>query len=310
MEFFHKQTKIDFMKIRGITAVLSAAMIVLSIAFLVFKGINWGLDFTGGIIVEVSYTQDAPINKIRESLKASEFHDAVVQTFGSPKDVVIKLGPREKASEKSIAEQIIKILTTDAGGSEVELKRVDAIGSQVGKELAWQGWMAIIVAVIAITVYIALRFEKRFAISAAVALAHDPIVILGIFSLYQVEFDLTTLAAMLAVIGYSLNDTVVIFDRIKENFIKIRKTSSVDLVNLSINQTLSRTIITSGVTLLVVVALLIFGGPTLYGFSLALFIGIIVGTYSSIYIAGALAVVLGLDRHDLLPAKKKVDDLP
>jgi len=308
MEFFRKKTNIDFMKIRSITAVFSAAMMIASFVILFSKGINWGLDFTGGIVIEIGYEQDAQLPKIRETLREANYTDAVVQSFGSPKDVIVRLAPRENMDEKAIASSIIDVLKSE--GAKLTLKRVDVIGSQVGRELAEQGGMAMIVALIAIMIYIAMRFEMRFAIASAVSLAHDPILILGIFSLYQIEFDLTTLAAMLAVIGYSLNDTIVVFDRVKENFIKVRKTEAVDLVNLSINQTLSRTIMTSGLTLLVVIALLVYGGPTLFGFSLALFIGIVVGTYSSIYVSGATAVALGLKRSDLLPDKKPVDHLP
>ena len=308
MEFFRKVTNIDFLRIRMVTAIISAVLVIASCVTVAVKGINWGLDFTGGIIVELGYKQDAPLAPIREKLHSSSYHDAVVQSFGSPKEVVIRLAPRAGVKEQEVANDIIKVLTTD--GSEVELRRVDAIGAQVGRELATQGALAIVIAMFAIMVYIAMRFERRFAISAIVALAHDPIIIVGIFSFFSIEFDLTTLAAMLAVIGYSLNDTIVVFDRVKENFIKLRKTSTMDVVNISINQTLSRTIMTSGLTLLVVIALLIYGGPTLFGFSLALLIGIIVGTYSSIYIAGACAIMLGLKRSDLLPKKYELDHLP
>jgi len=308
MEFFRKTTKIDFMKIKSITAILSILMVILSCTTLLVKGINWSLDFTGGIVVELGYNTDAPLSKIRETLKNANYPDAIVQSFGSPKEVIIRLASRTGVDEKVVAANIIKVLTQD--GTQVILRRVDAIGSQVGAELAQQGTLAVFVALIATMIYIALRFEMRFAVAAAVALAHDPIVILGIFSFFQIEFDLTTLAGMLAVIGYSLNDTIVVFDRVKENFIKLRKTTPLEVVNLSINQTLSRTIMTSGLTLLVVIALLIFGGPTLHGFSLSLFIGILVGTYSSIYIAGAFALVLGLNKSDLLPSKKEVDYLP
>lgn len=308
MEFFRKTTHIDFLKIRGITAVISVVMVLLSSVALYNHGINWGLDFTGGIVVELGYTEDAPLTQIRDAMQSANYPDAVVQSFGSTKDVIIRLAPREGINEQEIAKNILSVLTSD--GTRVELRRVDAIGSQVGRELAEQGALAILVALIGIMIYIAMRFEMRFAISSAIALAHDPIIILGIFAFYDLEFDLTTLAAILAVIGYSLNDTIVVFDRVKENFIKMRKGDPVEVVNLSINQTLSRTIMTSGLTLLVVIALLIHGGPTLFGFSLSLLIGIIVGTYSSIYISGASAVLLGLQRSDLLPKKAEADHLP
>ncbi len=307
MEFFPKTTRIDFMRIRGLTAIVSGILIIASFVSIYLKGINWSLDFTGGIVVELGYEQDAPLTEIRNRLK-TDYSEAVVQSFGSPKEVIIRLAARKDVNEKVVAENIIKLLTST--GDKVELRRVDAIGAQVGAELAEQGSLAILVALVATMIYIAMRFEKRFAIAAAVALAHDPIVILLLFSLFQVEFDLTTLAGILAVIGYSLNDTIVVFDRVKENFIKLRKATPLEVINLSINQTLSRTIMTSGLTLLVVIALLIFGGPTLHGFSLSLCIGILVGTYSSIYIAGALALVLGLNKSDLLPAKRQVDYLP
>lgn len=308
MEFFKRTTNIDFMRIRGITAVISLIMVAGSFIALYSNGINWGLDFTGGLVVELGYVEDAPLPQIREAMRNANYPDAVVQSFGSPKDVIIRLAPRDGINEQVVAENIVSTLRAD--GTKLELRRVDSIGAQVGKELAEQGALAIFIALIAIMIYIAMRFEMRFAISSAIALAHDPIIILGIFALYGIEFDLTTLAAILAVIGYSLNDTIVVFDRVKENFIRLRKTDSVEIVNLSINQTLSRTIMTSGLTLLVVVALLIYGGPTLFGFSLSLLIGIVVGTYSSIYVAGATAVMLGLRRVDLLPKKSEVDHLP
>lgn len=308
MEFFRRTTHIDFLKIRGITAFISVVVVIASFAALYIKGVNWGLDFTGGIVIELGYNEDAPLPKIREQMRSANYPDAVVQSFGSTKDVIIRLAPREGINEQVIADDIMHNLTKD--GTKVELRRVDSIGAQVGKELAEQGALAIFVALIAIMIYIAMRFEMRFAVSSAIALAHDPIIIMGIFAYYGIEFDLTTLAAILAVIGYSLNDTIVVFDRVKENFIKMRKTTPVEVVNLSINQTLSRTIMTSGLTLLVVIALLIYGGPTLFGFSLSLLIGIVVGTYSSIYVSGASAVFLGLKRADLLPKKHDIDHLP
>lgn len=308
MEFFKRVTNIDFMRIRGISAVISVVFFLGSCFALYTHGINWGLDFTGGIVVELGYQEDAPLPKIRELMRNANYPDAVVQSFGSAKDVIIRLAPRDGIDEQAIAKDILQTLNAD--GTTLELRRVDAIGAQVGQELAEQGAIAIIVALIAIMIYIAMRFEMRFAVSSAIALAHDPIIILGIFALYDIEFDLTTLAAILAVIGYSLNDTIVVFDRVKENFLRMRKTNAVEIVNMSINQTLSRTIMTSGLTLLVVIALLIYGGPTLFGFSLSLLIGILVGTYSSIYVSGATAVALGLQRSDLLPKKNDLDHLP
>lgn len=307
MEFF-RQTTIDFMKIRGITALVSIMLIIFSILSISLKGLNWGLDFTGGTVIDVSFSKDIDINNIRNLLKSNNYLDAQVQTIGNNRNLTIKLAPRKNIKEQKIAKALLDLIKQKY--PDVNLKKVDAVGSQVGKEITHQGILAMVIAMLATIVYIGLRFERKFALSSLVALAHDPIIILGIFSFYQIEFDLTALAAILAVIGYSLNDTIVVFDRIKENFIKIRNSSTKDMVNLSINQTLSRTIMTSGLTSLVVIALLLKGGPTLFGFSLAFFIGIIIGTYSSIYIAGALSLSLGLSKFDLLPKKKQNDGMP
>jgi preprotein translocase subunit SecF len=309
MEFFHLDTHIDFMRIRFVTALMSAALCFISLFSLFYHGLNWGLDFTGGIVVELEYPQDANLSQIRTQLRGAHYEDAIVQSFGSTRSVMVRLAPRAGVTEQAVAEEILTVLKRLE--AHVELRRVDAVGAQVGRELAEQGWLAIGVALLAIMIYIGLRFELRFALSAAVALAHDPILILGIFSFYQIEFDLTTLAAILAVIGYSLNDTIVVFDRVKENFITLRRANTIEVVNSAINQTLSRTIMTSCMTLFVVVALLLFGGPTLFGFSIALVVGIVIGTYSSIYVAGALAVALGLKKADLVPSKDHaVDALP
>lgn len=299
MEFFKKQTNIKFMEIRKISAIISILLFVASLSILLVNGLNWGLDFTGGVVVELHFKQPVPVSDVRRVLKDTGFKDPQVQTFGSEQDVLVRLAPQDKMPVTVVADNIKKAADNIAQGT--LLKRVDVVGPQVGKELAEKGALAVVVALILTMLYILLRFEHRFAISAAVALMHDPIIILGVFSLFHIEFDMPTLAAMLAVIGYSLNDTIVVFDRVKENFIKVRKMSAENIMNLSINQTLSRTLMTSGLTLLVVIALLIYGGPTIFGFSLALFIGIVVGTYSSIYVSGALAVALGLTRKDLLP---------
>jgi preprotein translocase subunit SecF len=309
VEFFKKQTNIDFLGIRRITAAISIILVLGSLITLAVRGIHWGLDFTGGTVIELQYPEAADLARIRHALQSSDFHDAIVQNYGSARDVSIRLAPREQITEQVIAQKVTTILSQDDPA--VKLMRVEAVGSQVGKELTQQGVLALLLALLLTAIYIAFRFEYRFGISAAVALMHDPILILGIFSLFQIEFDLATLAAILAVIGYSLNDTIVVFDRIRENFIKMRRGESVEIINLSINQTLSRTIMTSFLTLLVVLALLFFGGPTLFGFSLAFSLGVIIGTYSSIYIAGALAVVLGLSKKDLMPRpKEELDSRP
>lgn len=300
MEFFKKQTRIDFMQIRRTTALISIVLFVLAIGTLSVRGLNWGLDFTGGVVVELGFKKPVPIDELRLSFQQGGFKDPTLQAYGSSQDILVRLAPeKNQPQDKKIAVIVQKL--AERVMKPVEVKRVDIVGPQVGKELTEKGALAVLVALALTMLYIMLRFEHRFAIGAAVALAHDPILILGIFSLFQVEFDLPTLAAMLAVIGYSLNDTIVVFDRVKENFIKVRKRTPIEIMNLSINQTLSRTLMTSGLTLLVVIALLFYGGPSIFGFSLALFIGIVVGTYSSIYISGALACALGLSRQDLLP---------
>lgn len=253
--------------------------------------------------MQVSFAHPANVPVLRQELAAAGFKDILVQSYGTSKDVLISLAPHQ-TTQHDLSAQIINALPG------AQLKQIEFIGPQVGHELASQGALAVFIALLGIMIYIALRFEYRFAIGAAVALIHDPIVILGIFSLFHIEFNLTALAAILAVIGYSLNDTIVIFDRIRENFRKLRKGSAVEVVNLSINQTLSRTIMTSATTLLVVLSLCIFGGTMIHSFALALVIGIVVGTYSSIYVAGALAVALGLDRRNFLPPLKVVDDRP
>lgn len=309
MEFFRKQTKIDFLSYRNIAAAFSVLLMVGSIAILMTKGLNWGLDFTGGTVIELGYQKPAELPLIRSQLHAHGFDDAVVQNYGSNTNVAVRVAPRTGLSEQQVAKKILAVLHDN--DPTVELKKTDAVGAQVGKEMTEKGAMAVFTAMVLTALYIAFRFEYRFAVGAAVALAHDPILILGIFSLTQVEFDLQTLAAMLAVIGYSLNDTIVVFDRVKENFIKIRKASPVEVMNKSLNQTLSRTIMTSFLTLLVVVALLLFGGPSIFGFALALLIGVVIGTYSSIYIAGSIAISMGLSKQDLMPpARQEADGMP
>lgn len=303
MEFFKKQTRINFLGLQRVAAVLSLLMILISIGSLLFNGLQWGLDFTGGSQLQLSFQHTVELPQLRRQLEHAGFKDALIQSYGTSRDILISL-PTPHISQHELTAKIMRVLP------DAEFKQVEFIGPQVGHELATQGALAVFVALLGIMIYIAFRFEYRFAIGAAVALIHDPILILGIFSLFHIEFNLTALAAILAVIGYSLNDTIVIFDRIRENFRKLRQRSAVDVVNLSINQTLSRTIMTSATTLLVVLSLCIFGGTMIHSFALALVIGIVVGTYSSIYVAGALAVALGLDRRNFLPSAKEVDPRP
>lgn len=305
MEFFKKKTHINFMSLRKWTAGISALLFIASITSLCVYGLNWGLDFTGGSQLQISYVKPANLDTIRTQLNQVQLNKAVVQSYGTAKDVLISVPPDKALSPQDLQEKVLHALPG------ATLEREEMVGPEVGSELANKGALAFIVALLGTMIYIAMRFEWRFSISAAVALIHDPILILGVFSFYHIEFNLTALAAVLAVIGYSLNDTIVIYDRVRENFRKIRKTSPLEIMNLSINQTLSRTIMTSAATLAVVLMLFIFGGEMIHNFALALVVGIIVGTYSSIYVAGALAVGLGLSRTDLLPkAKTQADDLP
>ncbi len=306
MEFFKQGTKIDFMGVSRWTAILSIFLFAVSIGALIMNGLRFGLDFTGGIQIEAHYDKPANIEQIRSALAQANFKEAVVQTYGTSEQVLISIPANLIAKNQEVV--IDKIMAALPGA---EKQRVDVVGAQVGKELTTRGLLAVIVALLATMIYIALRFEYRFAVSSTVALIHDPVLILGIFALFQIEFDLKALAALLAIIGYSLNDTIVVFDRVRENFRRMRKSTPLEIMNVSINQTLSRTIMTSVLTLIVVVVLYLYGGEMIRGFSLALIIGIVVGTYSSIYVAGALALKMGLSRDDLLPKQKKiVDDRP
>jgi len=302
MEFFKINTKIDFMRQRKWAAIFSITLFIFSVSSIIIRGLNLGLDFTGGTQMQFSYEQSVNFQQVRDELDKSGFNGAIVQAYGTSKDVMIKLKPQEQISSKELAKQVSDALH----GS--KLQKTEFIGPEVGKTLVINGLLAIVISLLATMAYIAIRFEYRFALSAAIALLHDPILILGVFSFFQIEFNLITLAALLTMLGYSLNDTIVVYDRVRENFRKIRKGTAVEILNLSVNQTLSRTIMTSGLTLSVVVALFIFGGEMLNGFSLALMIGIIIGTYSSIYVAGSLAIMMGLNRQHLLPSEKKLID--
>jgi preprotein translocase subunit SecF len=306
MEFFKQNTSINFMALHKWAMCLSALIALLCILTLSIKGLNWGLEFTGGTEVIAAFPQAENLETVRSTLEQAGYKDVKVQIYGTAKVVLIRLGGKQENMENN---DIGKEVVAHLNGA--TLQSTDYIGPQVGKELATNGALALVLAMLGTAIYIAFRFEYRFAISAAVALIHDPLIILGIFSYFQMEFDLTSLAALLTVMGYSLNDTIVVFDRIRENFRKSRKGTPTEIVNLSVNQTLSRTIMTSGLTLLAVLSLFLFGGETLHGFATAMVAGIVVGTYSSIYVAGALAVALGLNRQDLLPpSRDTVDNTP
>ena len=303
MHILSENLQIDFMNKRKYAIVLSAILIIGSFAFLFTKGLSFGIDFTGGTLIEVAYPETAGLGGIRDVLEEVGFGDAQVQHFGTSRDVLIRIAPRADRASAELSEEVLAALkNADAA---VEMRRVEFVGPQVGEELTEQGGLAVLYALIGILIYVALRFEYRFAVGAVAALVHDVIVTLGVFSLLQVEFDLTVLAAILAVIGYSLNDTIVVFDRIRENFRKMRKGAPQQVMNTSINQTLSRTIMTSLTTLLVLFALFFLGGEIIHSFALALIVGVFVGTYSSIFVAGASALALGVSKADLMPVEKE-----
>ena len=282
-------------------SILSAVLVLGSIVTLATKGINWGLDFTGGTVVELEFSKSADLNAIRTNLSTESVGGALVQNFGSSRDVLIRLPVKDDfKSEDQVNDVMTAVTQLD---SAVIQKRVEFVGPQVGKELAEQGGLAVLVALICILIYVSFRFEWRLALGSVAALAHDVIVTLGVFSLLQLEFDLTVLAGLLTVVGYSLNDTIVVFDRIRENFLKLRKSLPEEVVNISITQTMSRTIITTGTTLVVVVALFLKGGTMIHGFATALLMGIFVGTFSSIYVASFLAIKLGINREHMMPVE-------
>jgi preprotein translocase subunit SecF len=310
MEFFHKVTTYPFMHTRRMWYGVSSLAIVASIVLLFWHGLNLGIDFTGGVVLEFKYPHAADLEKTRATLEQGKFAHPQVQNFGDDSTIMVRLLPQENQDVNAVSKAVTETLQKVDPG--VVLQRAEVVGPQVGKELTNQGGLAILFTFLLIGLYTWFRFQWKMGISAIIATLHDPLIILGFFAVTQITFDLAVLAAILAVIGYSLNDTVVVFDRVRENFHKTRRASSEEVMDASINQTLSRTIITSGATLLVVVVLLIMGGETLRGFSWALTIGIVVGTYSSIYVAGALALDMKLSALDLMEQKEtsKADALP
>ncbi len=288
-------------------AILSGILILVSLVSLVAVKLNFGIDFTGGSIIEAGYGQSVELQPIRDALQDNGFEDAIVQHFGSASDVMIRLVPQADRERAELSTEVIGILN-DISDVPVDIRRVDFVGPQVGEELTEDGGLAVLYALIAILIYVAWRFEYRFSVGAVAALVHDVIITLGIFSLFRLDFDLSVVAAILAVIGYSLNDTIVVFDRVRENFRKIRKKTSVEVVNMSVNQTISRTLMTSFTTLLVLLSLFFLGGEAIHAFATALIIGVVVGTYSSIYVATASALALGISRSDLLLPEKEGED--
>jgi preprotein translocase subunit SecF len=301
MQILKDKLAIDFMGKRRIAIILSAVLLVVSISALVTKGLNFGIDFTGGTLIEVGYPEAVELEAIRNALAESGFEGAQAQHFGSSRDVLVRIAPQAGKETSQLSEEALAALRQQ--NAAMEMRRVEFVGPQVGEELTEQGALAMIYALIGILIYIMVRFQWRFAPGAVIALVHDVLIIIGFFALFQFDFDLTVLAALLAVIGYSLNDTIVVFDRIRENFRKIRKGSSVDIVNASLNQTLSRTLMTSITTLLVLVSLFVFGGEVIHVFSMALILGVLVGTYSSIYVASTATLALGVSKEDLMTPK-------
>ncbi|GAB4358573.1 MAG: protein translocase subunit SecF [Methylohalobius sp. ZOD2] len=301
------QRSIDFMGKRQLALVLSAILAVMSLGSLIVQGLSLGLDFTGGTLVEVGYPASVDLAKVRNQLAEAGYEDAAVQHFGTTQDILIRVPPDPDLSSAALSDNILQALSADAG-VEPELRRVEFVGPQVGKELTEKGGLALLFALFGILIYIAWRFEYRFALGAIAALVHDVIITLGFFSLARLEFDLTVLAALLAVIGYSLNDTIVVYDRIRENFRRLRRGEPDEIINTSITQTLSRTLLTSGTTLLVLISLAVLGGEIIRNFAIALIFGIVVGTYSSIYVASAFLLLFKVKREDLLLPEKEVAD--
>ncbi|WP_273152641.1 protein translocase subunit SecF [Methylophaga thiooxydans] len=307
MQFLKNETNIQFMSKRRLAAIFSAILIIASITSLAVQGLNFGIDFTGGTMIELGYQEQVDLNQLRGDLTEGGYPDATVQNFGSIHDVLIRLPVIETQNMAQLSNEVVSMLQAK-NETEIDVRRVEFVGPQVGEELTEQGGLAMLYALFGILIYVSLRFEYRFAIGSVVALIHDVVLTLGFFSLTRIEFDLTVLAAILAIIGYSLNDTIVVFDRIRETFLRMRKGSSEEIVNRALNDTLSRTMMTSLTTLLVVLALFSFGGEVIHAFSIALLLGIIIGTYSSIYIASNTILAMGVSKEDLLPPVKDDDE--
>ena len=299
----------NFMGMRKIAAALSIVLILTSIGSLIFQGLKLGLDFTGGTLIEVAYETSANVNDIRKTLEVNGYEDVTVQHFGSEEDVLVRM---KEAYRANLGDEVLLVLQ-NASEEDVVLRRAEFVGSQVGEELRDEGGLALLLALAVVMIYVAARFQFKFSVGAVVALMHAVIIILGFFSLMQIDFDLTVLAALLAVIGYSLNDTIVVADRIRENFRIIRQMQPIDVINRSLTQTLGRTLVTSLTTLLVLLALLWVGGELIHNFALALTIGVVVGTYSSIYVSANILLYMDISREDLLPpeeTEEELDDRP
>ncbi|AFT67301.1 MAG: preprotein translocase subunit SecF [Cycloclasticus pugetii] len=300
--------KIDFLSKRKIALIFSTLLIIVSIASLATMGLKKGIDFTGGTLVELSFPEAVELESLRNLLTEANFSGAVVQHFGSSKEVLIRLLPNDALNTAALSNKVLAAVNENFS-QQGELRRAEFVGPQVGEELQEDGGLALLYALICILIYVAIRFEYRFGLGSVAALAHDVIITLGFFSVFQFEFDLTVLAAILAIIGYSLNDTIVVFDRVRENFRTLRKGSPVDVVNISLNQTFTRTVMTSLTTLLVLIALFVLGGEIIHDFALALIVGVLIGTYSSIYVASPITLALGVTKEDLMVVKVDQDEL-
>ena len=301
MQLLNMKETVGFMSLRVPAAILSALLVIGSLVSLGVNQLNWGLDFTGGTQIEMRYEGVANLDAVRAELTQAGFVEPTVQNYGSSQDILIRIAPMEGVKNVEIGDRVVAAL--QAADPSVEKRGIAFVGPNIGDELAEQGGLAMLVSLLCILVYVAMRFEWRFALGSVVALAHDVIITLGLFSILQLEFDLTVLAAVLAVIGYSLNDTIVVSDRIRENFRKIRNSETEEIINISLTQTLNRTIITSLTTILVLLSLFFLGGATIHGFATALLFGVIIGTYSSIYVASLVALWLGVSREDLMPTE-------
>jgi preprotein translocase subunit SecF len=304
MELLKTQTNIDFMSQRKLALIFSGLLLLVSLVSFGVRGLNFGIDFTGGTLIEVGFPESADLVTVRADLADAGFNDAVVQFFGTTQDVLVRLAPTEDLSKAELSSSILRVLRK-SGGDGMQLRRVEFVGPQVGEELTEQGGLAMLIALGAILLYVSLRFQWKFSLGAVAALFHDVIITIGFFSVLGLQFDLTVLAAVLAVIGYSLNDTIVVFDRVRENFRTMRKGTPIQIVNASLNQTLSRTVMTSLTTLLVLVALFFLGGELIHEFATALIVGVVIGTYSSIYVASTSALALGVMKADLMPVRKE-----
>ncbi|MCA6059777.1 MULTISPECIES: protein translocase subunit SecF [Thalassolituus] len=301
-------TNFNFMRLRHAASILSIILIVISIGSIAVRGLNLGLDFTGGTLLEVQYETPESIERISTALENAGYRDVTVQHFGAETDVLVRMS---EAFRDNLGAEVLNVLQTQSADNKLTLMRSEFVGAQVGEELRDQGGLALLLALFVVMIYVAARFQFKFSVGAVVALFHDVIIIIGLFSLFQWEFDLTVMAALLAVIGYSLNDTIVVADHIRENFRMLRRGDSEEVINYSINQTLGRTIMTSLTTALVLFALMIVGGDLIHNFAVALMIGVVVGTYSSVFVASSLLLMMKISREDLMPPEvEEVDDRP